>query len=70
MALAGTSSSCKVCTHEHWQDYDYFTKSFRILNKLQQTKLESFPCPIMLQRGVNCSGPGAPLYALTTMFST
>ena len=56
MALAGTNSTCKVCINEHWQHYEHLTKSFRTINKIQQRKLESFPCPIMLQDGSNCDG--------------
>ena len=56
MALAGTNSSCKVCTHEHWQHFEHLRKSFRSISKYHQPKLESFPCPIMLSNGDNCKG--------------
>ena len=56
MALAGTNSSCKVCTHEHWQHFEHLRKSFRSVSKYHQQKFESFPCPIMLPNGDNCKG--------------
>ena len=56
MALAGTNQSCRVCIHEHWQHLEHLSSSFRTIKKLQQPILRSFPCPSMLQDGVNCSG--------------
>ena len=60
MALAGTNQDCRHCSTHYSQHYHQVVRSFKSVQKFNQPYLPSFPCPIMLTDGTNCSASNSP----------
>ena len=60
MALAGTNQDCRRCCTHYSQRYHQVVGSFKSVQRFRQPCLPSFPCPIMLPDGTNCTPSDSP----------